>query len=406
MMTAMAELRADAGFAAGQDLVDQMQFLKTAIRALEHDLVESVARLDREGDFAERGVRPAPAIADLLRCQETEARRMVAVARSVFPTALDGRPLEPKLPATAMALAGWEIDQAHAQVIERLMSSGAAERISREQWSTLEEQLANIALLYRPDELRRIGWRWLERLDQDGPPPREDEPQVNELHLSASPDGVGGRLKGRLDAATFEVVARAIRALLCPAADERKSLGERQADALGEICEHALDEGRLPHEGGERPHITAILDYEWMRARARGVMFDFGGRGTVADLRYLLCDCKVTPVVFNGEIQPLDLGRERRCVTLAQRRAVAARDRGCAHPGCQRKPAWCQVHHIVEWMDGGETNIEDLIMLCRTHHRMIHQSGWEIRMRGGRPEFIPPRWLDASRVPRRQLQPA
>ncbi|HEY0573025.1 MAG TPA: DUF222 domain-containing protein, partial [Pseudonocardia sp.] len=230
----------------------------------------AVARLDREGDFAERGVRPAPAIADLLRCLEAEARRMVAVARSVFPTALDGQPLAPKLPATAMALAGWEIDQSHAEVIERLMSSRAAERISPEQWSTLEEQLANIARLYRPDELRRIGLRWLEQLDQDGPPPEEDEPQVNELYLSASPDGVGGRLKGQLDAATYEVVARAIRALLCPSADERKSLGERQADALGEICEHALDEGRLPLEGGERPHITAILDYEWMRAQARG----------------------------------------------------------------------------------------------------------------------------------------
>ena len=375
MMTAMAELRADAGSVGGQDLIDQVLFLKTAVRALQHDMVTAVARLDREGDFAERGVRPAPAIADLLRCLEAEARRMVAVARSVFPTALDGQPLAPKLPATAMALAGWEIDQSHAEVIERLMSSRAAERISPEQWSTLEEQLANIARLYRPDELRRIGLRWLEQLDQDGPPPEEDEPQVNELYLSASPDGVGGRLKGQLDAATYEVVARAIRALLCPSADERKSLGERQADALGEICEHALDEGQLPLEGGERPHITAILDYEWMRAQARGVMFDFGGRGTAADLRYLLCDCKVIPVVFNGESQPLDLGRDRRCVTLAQRRAVAARDRGCAHPGCQRKPAFCQVHHIVEWMNGGETNIEDLVMLCRTHHRMIHQSG-------------------------------
>jgi len=60
------------------------------------------------------------------------------------------------------------------------------------------------------------------------------------------------------------------------------------------------------------------------------------------------------------------------------------------------------VHHIREWVNGGETNIEDLVMLCRTHHRMIHQSGWQVRMCHGRPEFIPPRWVDPNQAPRRQ----
>ncbi|HEY0574633.1 MAG TPA: DUF222 domain-containing protein [Pseudonocardia sp.] len=395
-------MRVDVRSVSSQERVDQLSYLKSVVRQVQHDMVQLVAEMDDAGDFAELGVRPALAVADLLRCKESEARRMVAVARSVFPTTLGGLPLEPQLPATAMALAGWEIDQAHAEVIERALRRGAAERISPEQWSSLEEQLASLARHYRPDELAGLAAQILDRLDQDGPPPDEDEPQVNELHLSASADGVGGRVKGRLDAATFEVLCRAVRAVLCPATDELKSLGERQADALGEICEHALDEGRLPLEGGERPHVTAILDYQWMREQSRGLMFDFGGRGTAADLRTLLCDCGVTPVVFDGASQPLDLGRERRCVSLAQRKAVAARDRGCAHPGCHRKPAWCQVHHLVEWVNGGETNIEELVMLCRTHHRMIHQSGWEIRMHHGRPEFIPPRWLDPTQAPRRQ----
>ena len=329
-----------------QARVDQLLYLKIVARQVEYDTVALVAQMDDEGDFAELGVRPATAIADQLRIRESEARRIVAVARAVFPTTLGGVALEPRLPATAMALAGWEIDQAHAEVIEHALGGDQARRISPEQWVGLEEQLAGLARDYRPDELAKLAAQLLDRLDQDGPPPNDDEPQVNELHLSASADGVGGRIKGRLDAATFEVLARSIRAVLCPAADEGKTLGERQADALGEICEHALDEGRLPLEGGERPHVTAILDYQWMREQARGLMFDFGGRGTAADLRALLCDCGVTPVVFDGASQPLDLGRERRCVSPAQRKAVAARDRGCAHPGCHRKPAWCQVHHI------------------------------------------------------------
>jgi hypothetical protein len=79
-----------------------------------------------------------------------------------------------------------------------------------------------------------------------------------------------------LDASTFEVLSRAIRAHVMPG-DGQLSLGERQAAALGEICEHALDEGRLPAEGGERPHVTMVLDYERLRQLSRGVILDYGG---------------------------------------------------------------------------------------------------------------------------------
>jgi Domain of unknown function (DUF222) len=105
----------------------------------------------------------------------------------------------------------------------------------------------------------------------------EDGPRVNELHLAKSRHGVGGRVKGRLDSVTFEVVARAIGALLKPAADEGKSLGQRRADALGEICAHALDEGRLPAQGGERPHVAITMGLEALKAGLRGASLEFGG---------------------------------------------------------------------------------------------------------------------------------
>jgi hypothetical protein len=73
------------------------------------------------------------------------------------------------------------------------------------------------------------------------------------------------------------------------------------------------------------------------------------------------------------------------------RRAVAARDRGCAHPGCDRPPSWCEVHHIVAWEHGGETKIDNLVMVCRAHHRQTHATDWIVRIRDGLPEFIPPR---------------
>jgi len=362
--TAMAVLRAASSSVTGQELIDQLKFLKTVSRQAEHDVLHTIARLDREGEFAERGVRPAPAVADLLRCRETEARRLVAVAASVFPTSLHGQPLPPKLPGTAMALGGWEIDQAHAEVIERVLRSDAAGRLDPRLWANVEIQLADLARIYRPDQLAGLARDWIEQLDQDGPAPDEGEPLVNELHLAKSRHG-GGQIKGRLDASTFEVVARAIRAILQPSSDENKSLGQRQADALGAICEHALDEGYLPAEGGERPHITSILNWEWMQGQARGATLEYGGQTTAGELRRLMCDAKITPVVLDGESRPLDVGREKRCVTPAQRKAVAARDRGCAHPGCDRTPRWCQVHHIRMWAHHGESDIINLVMLCR-----------------------------------------
>ena len=333
---------------------------------------------------------------------------MVAVAESVFPTSLHGQKLEPVLPATATALGGWEIDQAHAEVIERALRTDAARRLDPDTWAEVEVQLADWARLYRPDELARLARILIDALDQDGPDPDDEEPLVNELHLSKNRTGGGGRIKGRLDAATFDAVARAIQTHLAPTdptmVGEEKTLGERQADALAAICEQALDDGNLPAEGGERPHITAIMNFETMRTQARGLELEFGGHTTAAEARRLLCDCKITPVVLGGHGQPLDVGRTRRTVTPPQRKAVAARDGGCAHPGCDKTPRRCQVHHIIHWIHGGETNITNLVMLCRTHHSEIHESGWKIQMRHGNPEFIPPKWMDPHQRPRRNAR--
>jgi 5-methylcytosine-specific restriction protein A len=366
---------------------------------VQYESLRTIARLINEGEFEKRAVRPAPAVADLLRTTAAEARRLVATATAVFPTSLTGEPLEPKLPATATALGRCEIDQAHAEVIDRAVSTGAARRIGPERCSGVEAQLADWARLYPPDQLAQLARELIERLDQDGPAPADEYPQVNELHLAKLPDG-GGRVKGRLDAPTFEALARAIRAGLVPEADEGKSLGERQADALGAICEHALDDAYLPANGGQRPHITAVLDYDRLLDRARGAVLEFGGHSGAAQLRRILCDCRVTPVALGGDGVPLDLGRTRRTASPAQRVALAARDGGCAHPGCARTPSWCAAHHVTHWVDGRPTDLDNLVLLCLQHHVMVHQSGWTIRMRNGLPEFIPPKWVDIDQTPR------
>jgi len=107
--------------------------------------------------------------------------------------------------------------------------------------------------------------------------------------------------------------------------------------------------------------------------------------------------------VLDGAGQPLDVGRMRRTIPDGLRRAVAARDRGCAHPGCDRTISWCEIHHIIPWEKGGETTLANLVMLCRVHHRETHSSGWTVRIApDGIPEFTPPTWICPEQRPRRK----
>ena len=142
-----------------------------------------------------------------------------------------------------------------------------------------------------------------------------------------------------------------------------------------------------------------------LQARAKAACLDFGGVVSPEALRMLCCDAAVVPVVLNGVGQPLDVGRATRTIPDGLRRAVAARDRGCAHPGCDRPPSWCEIHHIQEWEYGGETKLSNLVMTCRVHHRRIHFTEWTVRIRDGLPEFVPPTWVDREQRPRRKALP-
>ncbi|WP_433508349.1 HNH endonuclease signature motif containing protein [Pseudonocardia halophobica] len=79
---------------------------------------------------------------------------------------------------------------------------------------------------------------------------------------------------------------------------------------------------------------------------------------------------------------------------------MTARDGGCAHPGCDRPPSWCEIHHLLPWEHGGPTALGNLLMLCKAHHRQIHSTDWVVRLRDGIPEFIPPAWIDPEQRPR------
>jgi hypothetical protein len=169
---------------------------------------------------------------------------------------------------------------------------------------------------------------------------------------------------------------------------------------------------RADVEGGERVALTVTLNYETLRAalaEPRGPGDGFTGRLALLGentyvrpdtARRLACDAELIPAVLGSRGEILDLGRKMRIVSQALRRAVILRDRHCAHPGCRRRARRCQVHHICHWADGGESCLENCVLLCSYHHQLIHHSGWEVHMIDGLPLFTPPAWLDPLRRPR------
>jgi hypothetical protein len=100
------------------------------------------------------------------------------------------------------------------------------------------------------------------------------------------------------------------------------------------------------------------------------------------------------------EWRPLALGRSQRLASKGQTMALIARDAGCSFPGCTHSASWCERHHIVDWISGGLTDLDNLTPLCRYHHTHFLQKGWTGRINAdGLPEWRPPRWIDRAQRP-------
>lgn len=161
----------------------------------------------------------------------------------------------------------------------------------------------------------------------------------------------------------------------------------REGRALAQLCEH-LPLDALPGAGGVSAIMTVNLDYETLALGVRAATLSTGHRISAGEARRLACGAQLIPQVFDGESLPLDLGRAKRLFSVAQRRAAANRDGGCAFPGCEKPPEWCEGHHWRQpWAAGGTTNLDDLASLCSSDHRRVHAENIPIRLRDGRLEF-------------------
>lgn len=224
------------------------------------------------------------------------------------------------------------------------------------------------------------------------------------LTLTQHHDGTVG-LRGMLDKEAGALALAVLGPLAAPAPvteglSDMRFPGQRYADAFVQLCQLATP--ALPEVRGERPHVlvTTTLDALQQKVGCALGTIDGGYFISPGALRRIACDANIIPVVLGTSGQPLDVGRATRLIPAAMRRALVARDQGCAFPGCDRPPSWCDAHHCKHWANGGQTAVCNLCLLCVHHHDVVHRDGWNIEMIDGFPWFIPPRWLDSTQAPR------
>jgi uncharacterized protein DUF222/HNH endonuclease len=270
-----------------------------------------------------------------------------------------------------------------------------------------EEQLLELARHSTASQLERVvrAWRRVDRLEEhDNERERHGK---RELTLHIDDDGMYV-LRARLDPEVGAVLERALAAASetlygrrsaaeegtsLRGADqvERATVGQRRADAIGLIAECALRNelaamapGQAPALEGpstsgrsDRFQVVVHIDAEALREGCdRGQSVLDGTHVSAETSRRLSCDASRVVMMHDAEGRTIAVGRRTRTIPPAIRRALEHRDRGCRFPGCGLR--FCDAHHITHWADGGATRLDNLTLLCRRHHRAVHEDGWRI----------------------------
>ncbi len=166
-----------------------------------------------------------------------------------------------------------------------------------------------------------------------------------------------------------------------PADPRRASM----ADALVVMAETLLAAGSTPCPGGERSQVVVHVDAEALADDEHGDRCELedGPSLPPETVRRLACDAAAVTLVDGAQGEPLGVGRKRRTVPPALRRALRARDQGCRFPSCTQR-RFVDAHHVRHWAQGGETSLANLVLLCRHHHRLVHEGGFGLEVTGPR----------------------
>ncbi|MEX0865701.1 MAG: DUF222 domain-containing protein [Acidimicrobiia bacterium] len=336
-----------------EDLVE----LESAASAIE---VERARRLTRYAERAGPATHGYPSLTAFLidRCRTAggRARRLVALAHTVS-----------RCPRVREAWVDQRIsiDQAH-RLLEASDSAPGP-------FAGVEGKLVEIVEPLTAGDTRHVLQYW--RQSVVGPMENPDEQEnLRGLDLSQTIGGMG-RIDGWLTPSAFQAMRATIGALLPPPApNDHRTARQRRHDALEDLARDFLDHADTPTVGGEKPHLNLVCDLDALKGIAGGHHEFQGGEViSIATLRRMSCDSSVCRIVFGPSSEVIDVGRRTRTIPTGLRRAVIARDRHCTYRGCDRPARWCDVHHRTHWADGGTTQLDNCVLLCRFHHTLVHR---------------------------------
>ena len=301
------------------------------------------------------------------------ARERVRVARAL-----------PSLPHLAEAFARGELSYAKVRALTRVATPET------------EERLLAVGRAGSADHVERIvrGWR---RVDQSAEAREENlRHKSRGLQVYQDEDGMVV-IRGRLTPEQGAVLIQALEAAREPLyqkadiSSDTPSMEQQRADALASIAESALHHGTDPGAAGERYQVIVHVDAAVLAdgdAPGQSVL-DGGTRVSSETSRRLACDASRVVMRHDGDGRTVEVGARTRTIPPELRRALQHRDRGCRFPGCGVR--FGQGHHIRHWAHGSPTTLSNLAMLCRHHHRAVHEEGYQLeRLPDGTLRFRAP----------------
>ncbi|MBP2267076.1 hypothetical protein J3A64_002540 [Pseudarthrobacter sp. PvP004] len=411
------------------------------------------------GSFLDDGYRNA---AEFLRARLRigigEARRRLALAAEVLPQAgMTGQDVPARREILADAIGSALVPSRSATIISTALDK--VRHLAEPGTITdMEHALTTTAIESDPDFVAKMARRWTDLIDQDGPEPTEEAlRQLQGAFLRRRRRHGLHHLEIFATAEQYETLTTAMNAATNPrlngpesgtapsegpdqgpgtgypagsGADEatmqeadlgssgpdldRRSRAQKLLDGLVGACSVAMSTGKLPSNGGLRPQVTVTIDRRdlFNQLQLSPTQPGSGNRlstGTATftgpihpnTIRKIACDADILPVLLGSDSRVLDIGRTTRIFPPHIRKAITARDQGCAFPDCTMPAPWCEAHHTTYWSHGGTTGTNNGTLLCSHHHHLIHKEQWRIDMTTGIPWFIPPPHIDPHQTPRR-----
>ena len=299
------------------------------------------------------GCHPAVWVRQVLRIDRRPARELVDHAQALHSSRTPtGSEIDAALPATAQALQAGVLSPAHVRAIHSVTAQ-IPSRVRDDDKASAEQILVEAAEVIEPGQIVRLGKEILARLDPDGPEPKDDDP-IRPRRFLRLRERVGRtEIYGELDpeaasvlTTVFEPLARRRGVEANGGVPDTRMPDERNADALIEAVRMAMTSPDMPTEAGEPVTLTVTIPLAELEQRARQAMLTEPAGMSVEELRRKACDANLIPAVLGAPSEVLDIGRKTRIIPTGIRRALILRDKGCAFPGCDRRPKACHAHHV------------------------------------------------------------